>query len=675
VYVDPEGRAWIAPSTGGLYSMLHGRVTHIVAAGLDRDVIYSIDGGPGELWLGRQRDGLTHLRLQNGGVTEAHTYTQADGLPQNRIYAVRRNPDGSVWAATLNGGISLLRNGRFTTFSTANGLPANSVTAIEDTTDATWFGTPQGLTRLSHAESYDHPQWRTLTSADGLPSSDINCLLVDSSGLLWIGTSSGLSVLRSGHIQSIANLPAALREPIFGMAEDQHGSLWIATSTRLLSVDTAGLLAASSSPLHLREYGSADGLPGTETVRRNRSVVADSRGRIWLSLNQGLASIDPSRAFADSTPALTQVESITADGNPVSLDAPVSLPASTQRLTFDYAGLSLGVPERVRFRYRLDGFDRDWSGPVSTRQAVYTNLSPGNYRFRVLSSNSDGQWGEQEASYSFHIAPAVWQTWWFQLSLVATLGILTSLIFRWRMLQMAERLKFRFEERLAERTRIAQELHDTLLQGFLSASMQLHVTAEQLPPESPVRSSLDRILELMQQVNQEGRNTLRGLRSESSALTLEQALSRVPNELSPANPAAFRVIVQGPSRSLHPVIRDEASRIGREAIVNAFLHSRATDIEVEVEYTASHLRLCVRDDGIGIDPEVLHSGREGHWGLIGMRERAGHIGAMLKVFSRAEAGTEVELTVPGHIAYENPRRNLRLRFSRLWERLRRRTAN
>ncbi len=671
IYVDHEGRAWVAPSTGGLYSMLHGKITRIIADGLDRDVIYSIDGGPNDLWLGRQRDGLTRLRVENGAVTEARTYTQADGLPESRIYAVRRNPDGSVWAATLNSGISLLRNGRFTTFTTTNGLPSNSITAIENTPDATWFGTPRGLAQFERREPTGGPRWHTFTSADGLPSDDIISLLADSSGSLWIGTASGLALLRSGRIQPIANLPAGLREPIFGVAEDRQGSLWIATPTRLLSVDSKALLTSSPSPLRLREYGSADGLPGPETVRRSRSVIADAHGHIWFSLNQGLASVDPARAFAASAPALTHVESITADGSPLLLDTLGSLPASTQRLTFDYVGLSLGVPERVRYRYRLDNFDHDWSGPVATRQAVYTNLAPGNYRFRVLSSNSDGQWGQQEATYSFRIAPAVWQTLWFQLSLVAALGILTTLIFRWRMLHLAERLKLRFEERLAERTRIAQELHDTLLQGFLSASMQLHVAAEQLPPDSPQRASLDRILELMQQVNQEGRNTLRGLRTDSGSLTLEQALSRVPNDLSHANTAAFRVIVQGHSRSLHPVIRDEASRIGREAIVNAFLHSHATAIEVEIEYTAGYLRLLIRDDGIGIDPEVLHSGREGHWGLIGMRERAGHIGATLKVFSRAEAGTEIELIVPGPIAYQTPVRNPRLSPRRLWDRLRR----
>jgi ligand-binding sensor domain-containing protein/signal transduction histidine kinase len=673
VYVCPDGRAWMGPSSGGLYSLFNGATTRITTAGLDRDVVYSIDGAGNDLWIGRQHSGLTHFHLQNGNVVVSQTYTKADGLPENSIYAVHHSPDGSVWAATLNGGVSVLHSGGIITFTTANGLPSNSVTAIEDTPEAIWFATPSGLTRLPRSSSFASSSWKTLTSSDGLPSNDVISLLGDSSGALWIGTSSGLAVLRSGSVRSFSALNPVLRESILGLAEDRLGSLWIATASHLVSLDRQQLLEGGTG-LHLREYGPADGLPGTEAIRRDRSVVADSRGRIWFSLNQGLAAVDPERAFASTVPSLTHIESLSADGNPVRLDTAANLPSATHRLTFNYAGLSLAIPDRVRFRYRLDGFDHDWSDPVPLRQAAYTNLAPGNYRFRVLSSNAEGEWNGQEATYSFAVAPAVWQTWWFQLAFAAGLGLLATFIFHWRMRQMTERLNLRFEERLAERTRIAQELHDTLLQGFLSASMQLHVAAEQLPPDSPVRPSLDHILGLMQQVNQEGRNTLRGLRSDSrGALTLEQFLSRVPQDLPPQTTAshpAFRVIVQGQPRALHPVILDEVCRIGREAIVNAFLHGRATRIEVEIEYTPGHLHIVIRDDGIGVDPEIMRSGREDHWGLIGMRERAHRIGASLKLFSRAEAGTEVELAVPGNIAYRNPTSTLRHRLAGLWSRLR-----
>jgi len=219
--------------------------------------------------------------------------------------------------------------------------------------------------------------------------------------------------------------------------------------------------------------------------------------------------------------------------------------------------------------------------------------------------------------------------------------------------QLTRLLNVRFEERLAERTRIAQELHDTLLQGFLSASMQLHVADDRLPPDSPAKPLVSRVLELMREVIDEGRTTLKGLRSTSSgSADLARSFSRIQDELASQEPIDYRVTVEGHSRQLHPVIRDAIYNIGREALVNAFRHSRASTIEVELEYGLKQLRVLVRDDGRGIDPHVLRSGREGHWGIPGMRERAEEIGASLKLWSRAGAGTEVELSIPGQIAYE-----------------------
>jgi signal transduction histidine kinase len=225
-------------------------------------------------------------------------------------------------------------------------------------------------------------------------------------------------------------------------------------------------------------------------------------------------------------------------------------------------------------------------------------------------------------------------------------------LFRLRMHYMVNRLNLRFEERLAERMRIAQELHDTLLQGFLSASMQLNVAADQVSENSPAKPLLRRVLQLMGQVIEEGRNALRGLRSSTmNSDHLEQAFSHLPSELALQEEITYRVIVDGQPRALHPVIRDEVYRIGREALVNAFRHAQANSIEVEIQYTSSYLRTLIRDDGCGIDPHVLRAGREGHWGLPGIRERAERIGAKLKVWSRSAAGTEVELVVPARVAY------------------------
>jgi signal transduction histidine kinase len=248
--------------------------------------------------------------------------------------------------------------------------------------------------------------------------------------------------------------------------------------------------------------------------------------------------------------------------------------------------------------------------------------------------------------------PPIWQSWWFPwICVIATVAIGFA-VYRVWLYQVTRKLNSRFEERLAERTRVAQELHDTLLQGVLSASMQLHVAVDQLPEDSPSRPALERVLQLMGQVVTEGRNTLRGLRSSIENTTdLKSSFLRVPEELGEHREVDFRVVVQGASTPLWSVIRDDVYSIGREAVVNAFRHSHASNIDVQLEYAPHQLRILVRDDGTGIDPQVLASGRDGHWGLSGMRERAERIGAKLKVLSRPGAGTEVELRVPGKVAF------------------------
>ncbi len=668
VFVDAANRTWSAPLDGGLFWLKGDLIQRVTLAGLASDVVYSIDGnatnGRGDIWIGRQRGGLTHLRETRdtggtGGTFIAETFTQANGLAQNSVYAVHVNHDGSVWAGTLSGGVSRFKDGHFTTYTTADGLVSNTVSAIVEGLDGTmWFGTPSGVSAFSDG------QWRALTTGTGLPSENINCLLEDTSGVLWIGTSSGLAFLTSHAERALrAAGPSPLHDSILGIAAGRRGSLWITTPTRVLRVRRDAVLRGEiTEEANSREYGLADGLHGVEGVRRDRSVIADSYGRIWLSMNRGLSMVDPPRADRNSVPALVNIQGIAADGHPLDLkgDDPAGprVPSGRQRLTFSFAGLSLSVPERVRFRYRLDGFDREWSEPITTRSAVYTNLGPGSYRFRVRASNSDGQWSDAESTLGFNVEPAFWQTWWFQLSWIALGLSIVWAVAQLRLRRFERQLHVRFEERLAERTRIAQELHDTLLQGFLSASMQLDVAVDRLPPDSPARPGLTRVIQLMGQVIEEGRNAVRGLRSTNvgggAADDLEQALTRVPQELLDLQQQStdFRVIVEGRARPLHPLIRDEVYRIGREALVNAFRHADASSIEVELDYAANSLRMLVRDNGRGIDPQVLKSGRDGHWGLSGMRERAERIGARFKVFSRAAAGTEVELSVPGHTAFQ-----------------------
>ena len=648
IYADSIGRIWFAPIEGGLFWIQDGKVSQVTADGLEKDIVYSITGANGELWIGRQRGGLTHLTYDQKHIT-AHTYTHRDGLAQDSVYTVHRSRDGAIWAGTLSGGVSVLRDGRFSTYSVANGLLSDTVNSVIDSPDGTvWFGTTSGLTALSGG------RWKTFVTQDGLPSDEINALHAGPLNILWVGTAKGLAILdRDG-----VHVPAAgldtLHRPIFGIAEDREGSMWITTAARLLRFNQEELLHASLEDSGIREFGLADGLQSVEGVRRSQSVVTDPLGRVWFSMGRGISVTNPARSLSGA-PAIAQIENASADGSPLDLRAVLHIPASSQRIAFDFSGVSLSIPERVRFRYKLDGFDRNWSAPLATREAVYTNLDPGAYQFRVLASNGDGQWNSPEAVTRFIIEPALWQTWWFRVLCVVAVMAAVVLAFRLRMLQMTAQLNLRFEERLAERTRIAQELHDTLLQGCLSASMQLDVAYDQLPGDSPVKPSLGRILQLMRQVVDEGRNALLGLRSrDRNPDALEQSFSRVAQELAIYEQVSYRLHTVGKLRPLHPLIRDEVYRIGREALVNAFRHADATAIDVELTYAANHLCLSVRDDGCGIDEHILQSGREGHWGLPGMRERAQRIGAKLRVLNSIHGGAEVELIVPSQIAYQTP---------------------
>ena len=647
IFADAGNRIWFAPAERGLCVFKNGRVERVRVAGLEKDVVYSITGRKGEVWLGRQHGGLTRLRNESGVMT-SQTYTKGNGLAQNSVYAVDLGRDGTVWAGTLSGGVSRFKDGRFTTYTAGSQLPSNTVNSILETRDGTtWFATPNGLGSLSAGS------WRTYTSRDGLPSDSVNLLFEDSSGVLWIATDKGIAFRSSGRIQIPREAPSSLREPIFGMEQDAKGSLWIATAHHVLKVNPESLMGLANE-MNWREYGRSDGLESAEGVKRQKSVVVDPVGRIWFSLGRGLSVIDPSHVGGDSAAAIAHVESILADRSLIDLKEPVRVPDSHRRITFAFTGLSLAAPEQVRFRYRLDGFDRSWSEPTASREAVYTNLGPGAYRFRVIANNREGTWNGSETAVSFAVDPAFWETLRFRLSIMMLAGLLALVVLRFRDLRQARQMNRLFEERLAERTRIAQELHDTLLQGFLSASMQLHVANDRLPESSTAKPIVSRVLKLMQEVFEEGRGAVRGLRSASDASSdLDQALSRIPEELKLEQHVEFRVVVKGQTRPLRPLIRNDVYRIGREALINAFRHSQATSIEVELEYGSKELGIVVRDNGCGIDPQILPKGRDGHFGLAGMRERAQRIGAQLKVRSRAGNGTEVELWIPHRVAFES----------------------
>jgi PAS domain S-box-containing protein len=436
LHVDSGGRTWVAPIQGGLRWLKEGRTGVVTADGIANDVVYSIAGaGKDDVWVGRQQGGLTHLRYSDNSLT-AKTYTQADGLAQNRVYAVYRSRNGAVWSGTLNRGVSELKNGHFTNYTTNDGLAANTVSSIAEGPDRTmWFGTPKGVSALSQKG------WRTYNGNDGLQSEDVNCLLQEATGILWIGTADGLAYLSDGRVHALSEAPESLQAPIFGIEEDKNGWLWIATSDHILRVPRGKLLNGSVEAVDVREYDQIDGLDSTEGVKRSRSVVSDSGGRIWFSLSNGLSVVNPFQSNNNSVPALPHIEAIAFDNGAANLASVVQIPPSPRRITIEYTGLSLVAPGRIRFRYFLEGFDNGWSQPVATREAVYTNLEPGSYRFRLVASNSEGLWNGSEASITLKVAPAYYQTYWFRLLCIAIFFALLWAAYQMRLRQLQEQEK------------------------------------------------------------------------------------------------------------------------------------------------------------------------------------------------------------------------------------------
>jgi len=664
VDADTQGRLWFAPAQGGLYALKNGNIQSIPTGIPTNDEVYSIDADANDVWVGRQHGGLTQLLLHGRAVT-SQTYTQADGLAQNSVYAVYRSHDGSVWAGTLSGGVSKFKDQRFTNYTIANGLASNTIFSILETRQGRmWFGTSGGLSSLSNG------QWKSYTTRDGLPSERVNCLFEDSSGTFWIGTSAGLAVSVGDRFEVPVTWPQGLRDPVLGLAQDKKGWLWIATSNHVLQVRRDKLAAATLGASDVREYGAADGLLSSEAINRSRSVVADSEGKIWFSLGRGISVVDPSHVPDSSPPAIAHVAGVLADDVPINVSSLVQVPPSPRRIVFAYTALSLASPENIRFRYLLDGFDQNWSAPVATREAVYTNLGPGSYRFRVIASNSSGLWNGMESAIAVNVLPAVWQTWWFRSALVVLTVCGALLLYRLRLLQLKHQFNVRFEERVAERTRIARELHDTLLQSFQGIAFQLQAARKLLLRKADNATAvLDEAILGTEEAIQEGRSAIRDLRPEPAAQrSLSELLDAAGRELATAHELngqapTYRVLVEGRPKDLSPMLQDEVYRISREVIRNSFAHAAASNIEVEIRYDQDQLRVRVRDDGKGIDPKVLKAGGQpGHFGIPGMRERAQRIGAHLVFWSEAGAGAEVELTVPASLAYQTRRSSHRFRL-------------
>jgi signal transduction histidine kinase len=397
--------------------------------------------------------------------------------------------------------------------------------------------------------------------------------------------------------------------------------------------------------------------------------VQGGDGRLWIATQAGTQSLDPANTSHSRTPPRVAVSALSADRvyrDPSSM----TLPAGTSNIQIDFSVLAFSNPRSARVRYRIEGQDPDWIEAGTRRQAFYTNLSPGTYRFHVIAANGDGIWNLEGATIAFEIPPTVLQSRWFLAVCILLALVPLWLLYRLRVAQVARRMThdfdLRLDERVHERTRIARELHDTLLQSFQGLMLRFQ-SARDLLPDHPAKAveALDGALDRADRAIVEGRDAIQNLRSPAIATNeLAEAITTLAEELNKLDTvdagngetrsAMFRMSVEGSPRDLHPIVRDDIHRIAREALRNAFRHAQAGRIEAEVTYGPRELRLRIRDDGKGMDADHLSSGRARHWGLAGMRERALQIGAQLDLWSELGAGTEVELRIPGAVAYDTP---------------------
>ncbi|HTA43972.1 MAG TPA: two-component regulator propeller domain-containing protein [Bryobacteraceae bacterium] len=699
---DREGNLWIS-TTGGLDRFRnYAAATFSEAQGLSKALVGAVLADKdGSVWivtldgLNRWKRGeIAVYRTGKGRGTQASSALReiaGTGLPDRGMESLFQDTRGRVWVAASDG-IGYLENDRFTLIKGTEGL---THAFAQDAGGNVWVAHQQlGLLRLSTGNQMDRiplpgvPPKSIATSlladpargdlwigfypgglaryrdgqmrayygaAEGLGEGQVAGLRLDSDGTLWADTAGGLSRLRNGHVTTLNGRNGLPCDAVHWSMEDDAHALWLYMPCGLVRIARSEVDAWNNDTRRSIRFMVFDSSDGIRTVARPGGFTPHASkspdGKIWFAVVDGVSVVDPLHLPFNKLPPPVDVEQVTADGKVYDASNGLRLPALVRDVWIDYTSLSLVSPEKAHFRYKLEGQDREWKEVVNDREARYSNLAPRRYRFRVQASNNSGVWNEAGASFDFSIDPAWYQTLWFGLFCIAAFFALLWALYRYRLHQIAQQFNQRLEGRVEERTRVARELHDTLLQSFQGLMLRLQVVDEMLPP-GKAKDEFERTLERADQAIVEGREAVHGLRSSTTITNgLSEAVKHAGDELAAQGGAEFRLVVEGATRELRPIVRDEIYRISREALRNAFQHAHAHRIEAEITYGDRALRLRIRDDGNGIPPSILKAGRESHYGLTGMRERTVQIGAKLNIWSRVGAGTEVDLSIPGSIAY------------------------
>ncbi len=591
---DTKGRMWVA-TIRGIGRFENGRFVSLIPVGtlLNRPVAMATDR-LGTLWLCDLERGLF---TWDGRTLAA---VPADRYGNRAAFSILADSVGRIWTGHLDGTISMHEAGRSRLFTSADGVLGSVVTGFyEDDAGSIWAGSRNGLTRFRNGR-FDAVAWNR-----GLPGHTVTAITGDSSGNLWLGVSAGVARLRPDDFDSVIT----------------------------------GALPTLPHTL----YDGSDGLRGDPFPLTAPAVARGGDGRLWFLTSDGVAVVSPERYEKDRMAPPVVIETITADQHPIAPEVDRRLPPRTANLRIDYAALSFVAPEKIRFSYLMEGFDVDWVDAGTRRQAFYTNLPPGDYRFRVRASN-DGVSSEREAVWAFTLAPAFYQTRSFAAAMIAL--ALTGAALLWR--ARVHQVQGRFSAILVERTRVAREVHDTLLQSLLGVMFRLDEVANVI--DVSTESAKGQLVRLRHQVEfyvREARYSIRDLRSPTlQSRGLATTMRAIGETLTGDRAVAFHLKVTGTPRADLQRIDEHLLRIGQEAMTNAVRHGNAAAVGVELTYLPESVALCVRDDGKGFDTARASVADGVHWGLRTMRERAEQIGGTLRIESGDGPGTVIEVVVP-----------------------------
>jgi signal transduction histidine kinase/ligand-binding sensor domain-containing protein len=708
IYEDRENNIWVATSGGLDRFRIPQVLTFSSREGLSSDYAESVlAAADGTVWVGN------HDALDEIHDGEVSSIRAVQGLPGKRVTVLLEDHLGRLWVGVDNT-LSVREGGRFHKLTRGDGSPVGTLQAlIEDRNGDLWAEPAPSGPQLIHVHGRAVQE-----EVIGPAGSRIISMTADSTGGITVGflsgeiatyrngvlriaafkanspisqlqqTSDGHLVGRSsgkflgwqnGRLQTLGLQNGLPCDNAFSFIVDRQGTLWLYSSCGLIAIDDEELQRWWKDPKAALAYSffdSSDGVQAAVTSFTPRASEAPD-GELWFVNGAVAQMIDPKHLSTNSLASPVHVEGLTADRKSYPLRQAPRLPPLTRDIEIDYTGLSFVAPSKVLFRYMLEGYDTQWQEPGTRRVAFYNNLPPGKYSFHVIASNNSGLWNTQGDTLKFSIAPAYYQTNLFRLMCVAIFVALLGALYLLRLRQMQQKFNVALDARVNERTRIARELHDTLLQGLQGLMFQFQAARNMLPrsPENAMRT-LDEAISDTEQAIAESRDAIHDLRSQADserdlAALLEAAAEELGAVPDPERkPPGFRVIVEGEPLKLPPQLQDEVYRIAHEVLRNAFHHAGAGEIEAEIRYDKSQLRLRIRDDGKGIDPKVLEENRRsGHWGLPGVRERAERIGSQLSFWSQAGAGTEVELTIPAAVAYEGASNERRFKVFRKEQKL------